>query len=204
MSLLGMISHLAQVERSWTRRVFEGQIELPRLYRTEQDPDLDFNQAVADDKVVAEGWDTWRGEVAHAGAVYTDLDLDAPVDVHGQEVEAPATSGVLTGITSSSFNITAGAANKLAFGQPPTANGHRCQRQDQPGAGGADPGPVRQPHLQHRERDDSDRDQPVSRHLVGHQDRRRRQRSRQLLRTIDRQGGQRLHVEGNLQRTHVH
>jgi uncharacterized damage-inducible protein DinB len=87
MSLLGMIRHLARVEHSWTRRVFEGQIELPLLYRTKEDPDLDFNQAVADDEVVAEAWDTWRGEVAHARAVYTDLDLDAPVNVHGQEVE---------------------------------------------------------------------------------------------------------------------
>src|SRR5674476_1623529 len=34
MSLLGMICHLARVEHSWTRRVFEGQIELPQLYRT--------------------------------------------------------------------------------------------------------------------------------------------------------------------------
>jgi uncharacterized damage-inducible protein DinB len=87
MSLLGMIRHLARVEHSWTRRVFEGQVELPRLYRTEQDPDLDFNQAVADDEVVAEAWDTWRGEIAHARAVYADLDLDAQVDVHGEEVE---------------------------------------------------------------------------------------------------------------------
>ena len=87
MSLLGMIRHLARVEHSWTRRVFEGQIELPRLYRTEEDPDLDFNQALADDKVVAEAWDTWRDEVAHARAVYTNLDLDALVEVHGQEVE---------------------------------------------------------------------------------------------------------------------
>src|ERR1035437_9635757 len=88
MSLLGMIRHLARVEHSWTRRVFEGQIELPQLYRTEEDPDLGFNQAVAADEVVDDAWDTWRGEVAHARAVYTDLDLDAPVDVHGQEVEA--------------------------------------------------------------------------------------------------------------------
>lgn len=87
MSLLGMIRHLARVEHSWTRRVFEGQIQLPRLYRTEQDPDLDFNQAVADDEVVAEAWDTWRGEVVHARAVYAGLDLDALVDVHGEEVE---------------------------------------------------------------------------------------------------------------------
>lgn len=88
MSLLGLVRHLARVEHSWTRRVFEGQGELPRLYRTQEDPDLDFNQAAAEDDVVAEAWSTWRGEVAHARTVYADLDLDAPVVVHGQEVEA--------------------------------------------------------------------------------------------------------------------
>lgn len=88
MSLLGLIRHLARVEHSWTRRVFEGRIELPRLYHTQEDPDLDFNQALADDEVVAEAWDTWRGEVAHARSVYAELDLEALVDVHGQKVEA--------------------------------------------------------------------------------------------------------------------
>ncbi|MEO7351505.1 MAG: DinB family protein [Marmoricola sp.] len=87
MSLLGMIRHLSRVEHSWTRRVLEGQIELLQLYRTQEDPDLDFNQAEADDEVIAEAWDTWHREVAHARGVYADLDLDAPVDVHGQEVE---------------------------------------------------------------------------------------------------------------------
>jgi len=87
MSLLGLIRHLARVEHSWTRRVFEGQPELPRLYRTDEDPDLDFNQAVADDAVVADAWDTWRAEVAHARAVWADLDLDALVDVHGEPAE---------------------------------------------------------------------------------------------------------------------
>lgn len=88
MSLLGLIRHLARVEHSWTRRVLEGQVELARLYRTDEDPDLDFNQAVADDNVVADAWETWRGEVAHAQDVYAGLDLDAPVSVHGQEVAA--------------------------------------------------------------------------------------------------------------------
>jgi uncharacterized damage-inducible protein DinB len=87
MSLLGMVRHLARVEHSWTRRTLEGQPELPRLYRTEEDPDLDFNHAVADDEVVAEAWDTWRGEVAHARAVYADLDLDVLLEVDGQQVE---------------------------------------------------------------------------------------------------------------------
>jgi len=87
LSLLGMIRHLARVEHSWTRRVFEGQTDLPRLYRSEADPDLDFNQAVADDDVVADAWATWRREVAHARDVYAELDLDAQVDVHGQPTE---------------------------------------------------------------------------------------------------------------------
>lgn len=69
MSLLGMVRHLARVEHSWTRRVLEGQAELPRLYRTAEDPDLDFNQAAAEDAVVADAWTRWRGEVSHAQEV---------------------------------------------------------------------------------------------------------------------------------------
>jgi uncharacterized damage-inducible protein DinB len=66
LSLLGLVRHLAKVEHSWFRRVMEGDAELSRLYRTEDDPDLDFNGAGADDAVVADAWATWRREVAHA------------------------------------------------------------------------------------------------------------------------------------------
>ncbi len=83
MSLLGMTRHLARVEHSWTRRVLEGHAELPRLYRTADDPDLDFNQAVADDAVVADAWTSWRSEVTHAREVYASLDLDEFIEVHG-------------------------------------------------------------------------------------------------------------------------
>ena len=88
LSLLGLVRHLARVEHSWTRRVFEGQVDLPRLYRTEEDPDLDFNGAVPDAAVVADAWETWRREVAHAREVYRGLDLDALVTVGDDEVEA--------------------------------------------------------------------------------------------------------------------
>ncbi len=91
MSLLGLVRHLARVEHSWWRRVLEGQADLDRLYRTDADPDLDFdfdfNGAVADDDVVAHAWRTWRAEVDHAREVYPRLDLDAVVDVHGDDVE---------------------------------------------------------------------------------------------------------------------
>ena len=69
LSLLGLVRHLARVEHSWTRRVLEGQMDLPRLYRTEEDRDLDFNGAVADDAVVADAWESWRREVDHARAL---------------------------------------------------------------------------------------------------------------------------------------
>ncbi|MGV8908266.1 MAG: DinB family protein [Propionicimonas sp.] len=87
MSLLGLIRHLARVEHSWTRRVLEGHPDLPRLYRTEQDPDQDFTQALGTDAVVADAWESWRRESAHAREVYAALALADLVDVHGTPTE---------------------------------------------------------------------------------------------------------------------
>ncbi|MCY7394764.1 MAG: DinB family protein [Nocardioides sp.] len=87
MSLLGLVRHLARVEHSWSRRVLEGHGDLDRLFTLPDDPDWDFNGAVADDAVVAEAWQSWRTEVAHAREVEAGLDLDARVDVRGQECE---------------------------------------------------------------------------------------------------------------------
>ena len=86
LSLLGLVRHLTKVEHSWFRRVLEAQ-DLPRLYSTEEDRDLDFNGAVADDAVVAEAWEAWWREVAHARRAYEGLDLDATVLVHGEPAE---------------------------------------------------------------------------------------------------------------------
>ena len=66
MSLLGLVRHLARVEHNWFRRVLEGQLDIDRIFWSAADNDLDFNGAVADDAVVAEAWDAWRREVAHA------------------------------------------------------------------------------------------------------------------------------------------
>jgi len=88
MSLLGLVRHLASVEQSWFRRFIEGQQELPRLYRSPEDRDLDFNGAVPDAAVVAEAWGTWRAEVAHAREVYDGLaDLGALVGPEGNQAE---------------------------------------------------------------------------------------------------------------------
>jgi uncharacterized damage-inducible protein DinB len=88
MSLLGLVRHLAKVEHHWFRRWLEGQGDLPRLYRTEEDHDLDFNGAVPDDAVVEDAWETWHREVAHAREVYAGVDdLGAQVGLGDQSGE---------------------------------------------------------------------------------------------------------------------
>jgi hypothetical protein len=74
MSLLGLVRHLATIEHHWFRRTLEGQTDLPYLYVTEADPDLDFDGAVGTDDCVADARDSWRREVAHAREVYARYD----------------------------------------------------------------------------------------------------------------------------------
>jgi uncharacterized damage-inducible protein DinB len=65
MSLLGLLRHMAEVERCWFRRRFAGQ-EAPKRYQSDAEPDGDFDGAVADQVVVDEAWAAWRDEVAFA------------------------------------------------------------------------------------------------------------------------------------------
>jgi hypothetical protein len=65
MSLLGIVRHLAEVERVSSREMMAGQ-DVPRLYTSDTDPDGDFDGAVPDPQVVAEAWAAWRAEVDFA------------------------------------------------------------------------------------------------------------------------------------------
>ena len=65
MSLLGLIRHMADVERNWFRRVMAGE-DAPPLYWSDEVPDGDWAGAVADQAVVAEAWQSWRDEVGFA------------------------------------------------------------------------------------------------------------------------------------------
>jgi hypothetical protein len=47
MSLLGLIRHLTDVERSWFRKRFAGEA-LPSVYATDADPDASFDDAQSD------------------------------------------------------------------------------------------------------------------------------------------------------------
>ena len=74
LSLLGLVRHMAEVERNWFRRRLAGQ-DAPSRYGGD---DAEFDGAVPDPEVVAEAWSAWRSEVAFAErfvAEAPDLDL---------------------------------------------------------------------------------------------------------------------------------
>jgi uncharacterized damage-inducible protein DinB len=73
MSLLGLVRHLAHVERVWFRIRCAGH-NVPLLYQTEEDPDGDFNGAAADPEVVTEAWERWREEVVFAERFVDECD----------------------------------------------------------------------------------------------------------------------------------
>jgi uncharacterized damage-inducible protein DinB len=81
MSLLGLVRHLALVERGWFRKILAGQ-EVPRVFPPEDGPDPAFDGAVADPAVVEQAWRLWREEVA-----FTDAFIAAApnLDVTGDE-----------------------------------------------------------------------------------------------------------------------
>jgi Protein of unknown function (DUF664) len=87
MSLLGLVRHLAEMERATFRDMMAGQ-DAPRLYCSPTNRDGDFDGAVPDPRVVAEAWDAWRAEVEFAErfvAEATSLDItgDDPLNEHG-------------------------------------------------------------------------------------------------------------------------
>jgi len=71
MSLLGLVRHMADVERHWFRRVM-AQADAPPWYWSEVVPDADWLGAVADPEVVDDAWRAWREEVAYAEKFVVD------------------------------------------------------------------------------------------------------------------------------------
>jgi uncharacterized damage-inducible protein DinB len=75
MSLLGLVRHMADVERHWFRRVM-AHADAPPLYWSDEVADADWLGAVADQVVVDDAWRAWRVEVDFAVefvAATTDL-----------------------------------------------------------------------------------------------------------------------------------
>jgi uncharacterized damage-inducible protein DinB len=73
LSLLGLVRHMAEVERAWFRRGLAGE-QIDRLYCTDDDRDGDFDN-VADADPAAD-FATFRAECAVADVVAAAHDLD--------------------------------------------------------------------------------------------------------------------------------
>lgn len=76
LSLLGLVRHMADVERVWFRQRMAEQ-DAPRHFSSELEPDGDFDGAVADPDVVSQAWDVWRAEMEFADQFVAEApDLD--------------------------------------------------------------------------------------------------------------------------------
>jgi uncharacterized damage-inducible protein DinB len=77
MSLVGLVRHMAEVERNWFQRVLSGlgdDVAGPIFYQSVVNPDGDFDDI--DPATVEADIATWRREVAAADVVIAGLDLD--------------------------------------------------------------------------------------------------------------------------------
>ncbi|MEV5356711.1 DinB family protein [Streptomyces sp. NPDC086081] len=73
LSLLGLVRHMADVERSWFRRVLANE-DAPPLYFSDDDLDGEFHLTEAD--TWAEAGATWQGEIEAARANAARFGLD--------------------------------------------------------------------------------------------------------------------------------
>jgi len=85
LSLLGLVRHLAEVERGWFRRGVAGE-DVGPLYYTEDEPDKDFDDvrdATEDD--VEGAFAAWRFEVRRAREISAATPLDHTFARHDRE-----------------------------------------------------------------------------------------------------------------------
>ena len=102
MSLLGLVRHLAEMERRTFRGMMAGG-DVPGLYCSATDRDADFDGAVADPAVVEQAWAAWRAEVDFAtrfvaGAPDLDVTGDDPLNQHGSGGGSLSLRDVLVGM----------------------------------------------------------------------------------------------------------
>ena len=77
LSLLGLVRHMAEVERSWFRRVVDGQ-DVPLVWSPDGDFQVAYDTTGAD---VAEAFEAWHAEMEH-----------------GRQIEAATASLEVTGV----------------------------------------------------------------------------------------------------------
>nr|WP_229883476.1 DinB family protein [Streptomyces omiyaensis] len=73
LSLLGLVRHMAEVERGWFRKVLGGE-RTSWLYATDEDFDRDLH--VTEDDSYEEAYAAWQAEIAHARGLAARHALD--------------------------------------------------------------------------------------------------------------------------------
>ncbi|QHC22514.1 DinB family protein [Streptomyces sp. GS7] len=85
LTLLGLVRHMAEVERAWFRRVINGE-DIPLVWSAEGDYQVAYDASGA---TRAEAFDAWQTEVAHARRIEraaASLDVTAYQPRWGEEV----------------------------------------------------------------------------------------------------------------------
>ena len=83
MSLLGLVRHMADVERNWFRRVLAQQ-DAPGIFWSEDNQDGDFDDV--DRASAQEAFDAWREEIDFARALVDGMTLDDTGTRRGERV----------------------------------------------------------------------------------------------------------------------
>lgn len=81
LTLLGLVRHMAEVERSWFRRVFADE-DTPPIWYSDQDPDGDFH--IADGDTAQSAFAIWRDEITKAREAAAGHSLDEVVTRPGR------------------------------------------------------------------------------------------------------------------------
>ena len=95
LSVVGLVRHLAQMEHHWFVRTLSRADE-PQLYVPDGDWDAQFRDAVADEAVVADAFETWRTVRARADAVLDGLEPGDLEFVWDPEDRVGSVRGALT------------------------------------------------------------------------------------------------------------
>jgi uncharacterized damage-inducible protein DinB len=77
LSLIGLVRHMAEVERGWFRQVLAGE-DVPDLFASDEDPEADFNDtAKADAGEMIAAWQAEIDAARRSAAAYPSLDAFA-------------------------------------------------------------------------------------------------------------------------------
>ncbi|MGW1726045.1 DinB family protein [Streptomyces sp. NPDC002306] len=86
LSLMGLVRHMAEVERGWFRKVLTGD-DLSPLYYSDEDRDGEFHLTTAD--TWQEAYDSWQAEIAVARRNASGFGLDDLSKGRSRSTEEP-------------------------------------------------------------------------------------------------------------------